>query len=103
MRRTEKLMEDWMFSKNGEKYPVDLPHTWNAMDGQDGGNDYFRGTSVYEKQVTKPDLREDERVYLQFHGVNASANVIWNGKSICVHHNGYSTFRIDVTEEMREN
>ena len=102
MRRTEKLMQDWMFSRNGEKRLVDLPHTWNALDGQDGGNDYFRGTCVYEKQVAKPDVREDERVYLQFHGVNASANVIWNGKSVCVHHNGYSTFRIDVTEEMQE-
>ena len=102
MRRTEKLMRDWMFSKNGEKRLVDLPHTWNALDGQDGGNDYFRGTCVYEKQIAKPDYREDERVYLQFQGVNASADVIWNGKSICVHHNGYSTFRVDVTEEMRE-
>ena len=102
MRRTEKLMQNWMFSRNGEKRLVDLPHTWNALDGQDGGNDYFRGTCVYEKQVAKPDFREDERVYLQFHGVNASANVIWNGKSVCVHHNGYSTFRIDVTEEMQE-
>lgn len=23
---------------------VNLPHTWNAIDGQDGGNDYYRGT-----------------------------------------------------------
>ncbi|MCM1175139.1 MAG: glycoside hydrolase family 2 protein [Blautia sp.] len=102
MRRTEKLMQDWMFLKNGEKRLVDLPHTWNALDGQDGGNDYFRGTCIYEKQAEKPAFHEDERVYLQFHGVNASAHVIWNGKSICTHHNGYSTFRVDVTEEMRE-
>lgn len=102
MRRTEKLMKDWMFSKNGEKRKVDLPHTWNAMDGQDGGNDYFRGTCIYEKQVGAPDFREGERVYLQFHGANASANVFWNGKKICTHHNGYSTFRVDVTDDMRE-
>ncbi len=102
MRRTEKLMEDWMFYKNGEKRPVDLPHTWNALDGQDGGDDYFRGVCIYEKQVPKPEFRENERVYLQFCGVNASANVIWNGKSICTHHNGYAAFRIDVTEEMKD-
>ncbi|MDE5934022.1 MAG: glycoside hydrolase family 2 protein, partial [Lachnospiraceae bacterium] len=100
MRRTEKLMQDWMFFKNGEKRLVDLPHTWNALDGQDGGNDYFRGTCVYEKQIAKPDFRKGERVYLQFHGVNASAKVIWNGRNVCVHHNGYSTFRIDVTNEI---
>lgn len=103
MRRTEKLMTDWMFFyKDGKKSLVDLPHTWNALDGQDGGNDYFRGTCAYEKQIAKPDFKEGERVYLQFHGVNASANVILNRKSICKHHNGYSTFRIDVTEELRE-
>src|ERR1700741_2346361 len=28
---------------------IDLPHTWNAMDGQDGGNNYFRGTGWYRK------------------------------------------------------
>ena len=102
MRRTEKLMKDWMFSKNGEKRKVDLPHTWNALDGQDGGNDYFRGSCIYEKQVAAPDFRKGERVYLQFHGVNASASVFWNGKKICTHHNGYSTFRAEVTDDMQE-
>lgn len=102
MRRTEKLMKDWMFYKNGEKRPVDLPHTWNALDGQDGGDDYFRGVCIYEKQIPRPEMLEKERVYLQFRGVNASANVIWNGKSICTHHNGYSTFRAEVTEDLQE-
>ena len=103
MRRTEKLMKDWMFTRNGEKRRVDLPHTWNAVDGQDGGNDYFRGSCIYEKQVAAPDFREGERVYLQFHGVNASAEVFWNGKKLCTHHNGYSTFRVDVTDDMQES
>ncbi len=102
MRRTEKLMKDWAFYKNGEKRLVDLPHTWNALDGQDGGDDYFRGTCVYEKQVAKPKIQEKERVYLQFRGVNTSANVIWNGKCICSHHNGYSTFRAEVTDDLQE-
>ena len=102
-RRTIKLMDDWMFTyPNEKKRLVNLPHTWNALDGQDGGNDYFRGTCVYEKNVPKPDFREDERVYLQFHGVNASARVFLNGKKICSHHNGYSTFRADVTGELAE-
>lgn len=102
MRRTEKLMKDWAFYKNGEKRLVDLPHTWNALDGQDGGDDYFRGACVYEKQVAKPKIQGKERVYLQFRGVNTSANVIWNGKCICSHHNGYSTFRAEVTDDLQE-
>lgn len=103
MRRTYKLMEDWMFTnQSGKKRPVDLPHTWNAVDGQDGGNDYYRGTCTYEKNVDKPKFDENERVYLQFHGVNASARVLLNGKEVCSHDNGYSTFRADVTELLQD-
>ena len=77
---------------------LDLPHTWNAVDGQDGGNDYWRGTCCYEKKFKKPEFdAEKELVYLQFHGVNASARVILNGKEVCTHDGGYSTFRGDVT------
>lgn len=43
MRRIIKLMDDWSFSDgNGKSSPVHLPHTWNAIDGQDGNDDYFR-------------------------------------------------------------
>lgn len=102
-RKTQKLMEDWMFTnQTGKKRPVDLPHTWNAVDGQDGGNDYYRGTCVYEKNVAKPQFGEDEHVYLQFHGVNASARVLLNGKELCRHDNGYATFRVDVTDVLQD-
>lgn len=103
MRRIQKLMEDWMFTnQSGKKRPVDLPHTWNAVDGQDGGNDYYRGTCVYEKMVSKPEFTQNERVYLQFQGVNASARVLLNEKEVCTHDDGYSTFRADVTELLKE-
>ncbi len=102
MRRTEKLMKDWLFIKEGERCRVDLPHTWNALDGQDGGNDYYRGSCVYERQVARPELHGKERVYLQFEGVNACARVIWNGECVCTHDNGYSTFRVDITDKLRE-
>lgn len=102
MRRTEKIMDGWTFiDQKGCTHKVDLPHTWNAVDGQDGGNDYFRGTCTYEKDIAKPVYKADERVYLQFHGVNASARVFMNQKEICTHDNGYSTFRVDVTDDLR--
>src|SRR5271169_5531930 len=31
--------------------PVDLPHTWNALDGQDGGNNYRRGPGWYRRHL----------------------------------------------------
>lgn len=100
LRKIQKLMKDWTFIyHDNTKTVLDLPHTWNAIDGQDGGNDYWRGTCSYEKNFKKPEFdSEKEQVYLQFHGVNASARVVLNGKEVCTHDGGYSTFRKDVTE-----
>ncbi len=103
MRRISKLMENWSFAGGDMRIEgLDLPHTWNGLDGQDGGNDYRRGLGVYKRMVKKPEYSEDERVYLQFHGVNASAKIIWNEKLICTHDGGYATFRVDVTEVMQD-
>ncbi len=103
MRRIHKLMNGWSFTGGKEKLEgLELPHTWNGLDGQDGGNDYRRGIGSYSCLVEKPILKEDERVYLQFHGVNASAKVTLNGQPVCVHHGGYSTFRADVTDALQE-
>ena len=93
-------MKDWLFtySKDQSSVKVDLPHTWNNLDGQDGGNDYYRGTCFYTKDVNKPNFNDDQLVYLQFHGVNASAKVYFNEELVCMHDGGYSTFRVDVTK-----
>ncbi len=105
MRRIEKLMKGWSFTdQKGNRQAVELPHTWNNNDGQDGGNDYWRGTLVYDNHFDKPKFAEDkERVYLQFHGVNASANIFLNDESVCRHDGGYSTFRVDVTDKLKED
>ena len=102
MRKITRLMDGWSFTdQKGNRASVQLPHTWNAKDGQDGGNDYWRGTLKYDNHFAKPEFdAEKERVYLQFHGVNASANVILNGESVCKHDGGYSTFRVEVTEKL---
>ncbi len=103
MRRTKGLMTGWRFTgPDGKTVPVDLPHTWNNVDGQDGGNDYWRGTCLYETSFPMPEHGGDELVYLQFHGVNASCAVELNGEQIMTHDGGYSTFRRDVTGLLRE-
>ncbi len=104
MRRTQTIMEDWLFTDlDGSQTKLDLPHTWNALDGQDGGDNYKRGTCTYEKVVAAPEFnRETELVYLQFHGVNASAKVVFNGKEVLTHDGGYATFRVDVTDLLEE-
>ena len=54
MRQIYNLNAKWAFTKQANAVPnempkdwyfVNLPHSWNAIDGQDGGNDYWRGTN----------------------------------------------------------
>ena len=103
VRKTVNINKGWRFTgPDGPARPVDLPHTWNSVDGQDGGNDYWRGTCVYEKTFPRPELEADERVYLEFRGVNASAKVELNGAEVGTHDGGYSTFRWDVTDFLKD-
>ena len=99
--RTEILLQkDWVFTDmDGVSSAVDLPHTWNAIDGQDGGNDYRRGRCHYKKTFVCPEFDPEKQcVYLEFQGVNASALVELNGKFVIAHDGGYSTFRQEVTK-----
>ena len=99
MRTVTKLMKNWQFTgPDGKVAVVDLPHTWNNIDGQDGGNDYKRCTCLYQTGFAKPAFDADsQQVWLQFEGVNASAAVTLNGTEVICHDGGYSTFRADVT------
>ncbi len=99
MRKEQILNDNWLFRyHDGTETVLDLPHTWNAKDGQDGGNDYWRGTCTYEKTFVAPDHGPQERIYLEFAGVNASAKVMLNGRLAATHDGGYSTFRCDITD-----
>ena len=99
MRKRETLNQGWLFiGPDKKEIPVNLPHTWNAVDGQDGGNDYWRGSCIYTKVFDAPAYDpETECVYLEFRGVNATADVSLNGQKILHHDGGYSTFRKEIT------
>ena len=112
MRTVLNLNSQWTFSKTATAVPaeldntwevVNLPHTWNAIDGQDGGNDYHRGTCYYAKEIAKADLPAAEQYYLEFRGANSSADVYMNGKRLAHHDGGYSTWRVDVTDHLRDS
>ena len=98
MRQYLSLNENWRFTMPGaQPVQVSVPHTWNNLDGQDGGDDYQRCACVYEKEFDAPAFDPTQRVYLQFDGVNSSAVVELNGTQVMHHHGGYSTFRGDIT------
>ena len=112
MRNIIQLKNNWKFIKSAadvmeaaiaEGESISLPHTWNAIDGQDGGNDYHRGTCWYVKEFTKPDINPTDRVYIEFLGAAMTADVFMNGEKVCHHEGGYSTFRVDITEKLLKN
>ena len=108
MRQIINLNSTWNFTKdapeveNRQFEEINLPHSWNAIDGQDGGNDYFRGTAYYEKKLVKADFPEADRYYLEIRGANSSADVILNGKNLAHHDGGYSTWRVDITDSLED-
>ena len=108
MRTVLNFNQSWLFTKAGLETPasewdaINLPHSWNAVDGQDGGNDYYRGTCHYTKSFTKSELPEAARYYLEIRGANSSADVILNGQQLAHHDGGYSTWRVDMTEALTE-
>ena len=109
MRNIISLNEGWQFSKNvsaashnGDVIAVNLPHSWNATDGQDGGNDYFRGACLYTKTIERAELPEADRYYLEICGANSSADVYLNGEHKAHHDGGYSTWRVDITDSVTD-
>ncbi len=111
MRSIYSINENWVFLKDSSKAPdvfceegekINLPHTWNAKDGQDGGNNYFRGKCRYLRLLLKSELPQAEEYYLEINGANSSAEVYINGERICAHDGGYSAFRANITAFLRE-
>lgn len=111
MRTVISLNRKWAFTKNASKIPdsmpekwdlINLPHTWNSIDGQDGGDDYYRAPCYYAKKLIRADLPKAARYYLEIGGANSSAGVYLNGTALTHHDGGYSTWRVDLTEHLRD-
>ena len=100
MRKRILFNDGWVFLNNGVREDVSLPHTWNKEDGATGF-EYFRGEFTYEKEFSyKKD--SGKRLFIEFEGVNSSSTVSFNGVTLGTHNGGYSTFRFDVTELLKE-
>lgn len=110
-RRLETLRDEWAFAPRelptgssvedvlvaGES--VCVPHTWNAIDGQANG-EYRRGRSTYARRIDSSD--SERRTWVEFAGVNSSAEVFLDGILLVRHDGGYSTFRADLTDHLKD-
>lgn len=97
MRKVICINEGWEFTKQGETVTVDLPHTWNGIDGQNA-RDYYRGKCVYSKEIPQ----YSGKVFLEINGANLFTQVKVNGFPAASHNNGYSMFRCDITDLLTE-
>ena len=111
MRKITTLTDGWKFLKEAVSVDeamqkastsVTLPHTWNAEDGQDGGNDYHRGTCWYVRTLTAEELAGPQ-VFLEINGAAMRAAVYLNGQLLATHDGGYATFRVDLTSVLKED
>ena len=109
MHTTILFNDNWYFKKGDIKLEdfkkeefelLNLPHTYNNVDGQDGGDDYYRGYATYIKEFKRPG--EMENYYIEFKGVGQSAEVYLNNKYLGRHDGGYSTFRFDITNYLED-
>lgn len=109
MRKYTLFNDGWIFLKNDMEIEnlswedgvrVNLPHTWNAVDGQDGGNDYYRGKCWYVKELDIQTPDADTEIWLEFRGIAMTAEVYVNGKKLSRHEGGYSTFRVHITDAL---
>ncbi len=113
MRTIVDLNKNWRFIQEDAGLPdklpadwkvVDLPHTWNAVDGHDGNGSYARGCCWYARTFQTPrQPLPGGRVFVDIPAAGQQATVYVNGKEICYHEGGYSTFRADITDACSED
>lgn len=112
MRKIIDINSDWRFIREDAGLPaslptnwqrIDLPHTWNAIDGNDGNGAYYRGVCWYAKEFDTPSLLAGYRLYVEIPAASQSGRVFVNGKEVCYHEGGYSNFRADITDALSKD
>ena len=107
MRNVINLNAGWQFSKENVGLPaampvwesIDLPHSWNAVDGCNGCGNVYRGTCWYAREFDTPvQPLPGGRVYVEVKAASLDASVYVNGQKAIYHEGGFSTFRVDVTD-----
>jgi len=108
-RSKTNINNDWLYLENNTKdintarkqmhwNPVNLPHTWNALDATDITPGYRRSVSWYKKSLEIPQVIEGQIYNLYFEGINIESDVYVNGNKVGGHTGGYIGFSVDITD-----
>lgn len=109
MSRKININKNWMFIMNACSYEdinkqkvirVNLPHTWNGIDGQSGGDNYYRGLCWYKKEFSFK-KKENKNYFIEFKAINSVTSIYLNGIYLGEHRGGYSAFRFDITDNIK--
>ncbi len=76
---------------------INLPHTWNNMDGQDGGNNYYRGIGWYRLHLKADPAWAGKEIYIKFDAASINSVVYVNGKPAGKHAGAFGAFCFDIT------
>src|SRR2546422_3573977 len=100
-RQTISLNGDWMFQRDRapaeEWKTVPVPSSFQSHEGTD-----FHGVGWYRKQIEPLEAPKGKRVLLHFQAAATEAEVWWNGHRLGTHLGGWTPFRFDITDFVRE-
>ena len=107
-RNIQTINSTWQFHKgdiedNSIWEPVNIPHTWNALDMLDDEPGYYRGVSWYKKVLNMPSSMLQKKVYIYFEGANQDAVVYINEKEVGSHYGGYTAFCFNITDYLNKD
>lgn len=100
------INENWKFCRGSsdvhihdrtDAQSINLPHSWNALDGQDGGGDYYRGIGWYTKDLYFDKSDRKKQIYIRFGASNYVTEVYLNDQLVGTHIGGYTAFAFDMT------
>ena len=112
-RTVVNLEQDWRFKKSNPTGAqntsfddaswgvVDLPHTWNATDAQNGGDNYYRGVGWYRKEIDVPSSFSGRQTFVKFDGASLVTDLYVNGTRVGQHKGAFAAFTFDVTNFLR--
>ena len=80
---------------------LNLPHTWNSLDGEDGNTNYYRGVGWYRTRLFLDKQYQNRRLFLKFDGAFLVTDVYVNGHFLGEHQGGFAAFVFDATPFLR--